>query len=184
MCGKSIKKMAALLLAAFCLLALAGCGGARTAGSPPEKERMERKVSAAPKPEGGEEENQCPPELPTALASASDLDGGGGYLLLGETADIALYCDNLEERSQAYIRYGDAFQAFRQEAWTDPSVLPELSWSEATGELTVKYLRHEGVYFDGETRSLGLVYEMVLYQWDGTRWTDVHFTSGGLMERA
>lgn len=129
--------------------------------------------------------------LPTTLAKMEDIDGSGGYLLIGEIpeADIALYCDNLEDRDMAYIRYGEHFQAFQQKAWMDPTVLPELDWQDwdddGAMELVVKYLRHEGTFFDGQSASPGLVCEMVVYKWDENQnqWTDIHFySSGGLQE--
>ncbi len=130
-------------------------------------------------------------DLPTALAKMEDIDGSGGYLLIGELAeaDIALYCDNSEDRDMAYIRYGEHFQAFQQKALIDPTVLPELDWQDwdddGAMELVVKYLRHEGTYFDGQSASPGLVCEMVVYKWDENQnqWTDIHFySSGGLQE--
>lgn len=132
-------------------------------------------------------------DLPTALAKMEDMDGSGGYLLIGEivAADIALYCDNSEDRDMAYIRYGEHFQAFQQKAWIDPTVLPELDWQDwdddGAMELVVKYLRHEGTYFDGQSASPGLVCEMVVYKWDENQnqWSDIHFySSGGLQEYA
>lgn len=130
-------------------------------------------------------------DLPTALAKMEDIDGSGGYLLIGEIAeaDIALYCDNSEDRDMAYIRYGEHFQAFQQKAWIDPTVLPELDWQDwdddGAMDLVVKYLWHEGTYFDGQSASPGLVCEMVVYKWDENQnqWTDIHFySSGGLQE--
>lgn len=62
-------------------------------------------------------------------------------------------------------------------------IFPELSFEDWDGdgmkELVVKYLRHEGSYFDGNSVSPGLVYELVIYEWDGERWDDMHFSSGG-----
>lgn len=130
-----------------------------------------------------------PEDLPTELAHADDLDGAGGYLLIGQVpeADIALYCDNDQIRSQVYIRFGTHFQAFGQEAWIDPTLLPEVSWTDWDGDgerdLVVDYLRHQGTYFDGTTTSPGIVGEQVVYQWDGSRWTDLHFFSGGGLQR-
>lgn len=132
-----------------------------------------------------EETSSLPKDLPGKLATPEDLTGKGGYLLLAEIPeeDIALYCDNLEERNQVYIRYGEHFQAFDQQVWTDPTVLPELTWGDwdedGKQDLSAKYLWHEGIYFDGEKTSPGLVYEFVVYQWEKEQWTDIHFTSGG-----
>lgn len=175
-----------------CLLMLAGCNHAPGFynEAPFEADIQETPDcvgAAAPASETEPEtEELCLPEnLPEVLASAGDVDGSGGYLMIGAMpeADIALYCDNLEERNSAYIRYGEHFQRFGQEAWTDPAVLPELDWrdwdEDGTMELVVKYLRHEGTFFDGESVSPGLVYELVVYKWDETRWTDIHFSSGG-----
>lgn len=130
-----------------------------------------------------------PEGLPETLASADDLDRNGGYLLIGKITEpeIALYCDNNATRNKVYIRYGEHFQAFDQEAWLDPTVLPELSADtdeEGVLTLTVKYLRHEGTYFDGETSSPALVCEQVLYRWENDAWTDIHITSGGPMQTA
>jgi len=132
-----------------------------------------------------EDTSSLPKDLPDELATEEELTGKGGYLLLGEIPeeDIAVYCDNLEERRQVYIRYGEHFQAFEQQVWPDPTVLPELIWDDwdedGREELSVKYLRHEGIYFDGEKTSPGLVYEFVVYQWENEQWRDIHFTSGG-----
>lgn len=127
-------------------------------------------------------------ELPTVLATAEDINGNGGYLLIGEIAeaDISLYCDNLAERNKAYIRYGKHFQTFEQNVWADATILPELDWTDWDGDgsmdLVIKYLRHEGTYFDGEASMPGLVCEEVVYQWDGGQWADIHFSSGGTMQ--
>ncbi len=180
-----MKRNVAFALALALLLALAGCekkpdGSQTTPGPAPTPTPPAE--AAAP-----EEADELPDALPDKLATAEDLTGEGGYLLLGEVPeeDIALYCDNLEERNRAYIRYGEHFQTFDQQVWPDPTVLPELTWDDwdedGQRELTVKYLRHEGTYFDGEKYEPGLVYEQVVYEWDEAQqtWTDIHFHSSG-----
>ena len=121
--------------------------------------------------------------LPSELASAEDLTGNGGYLLIGQVPDedIGIYCDNAETRDLVYIRYGTHIQSFQQEAWADPTILPRVEWEDWDGDgkkdLVIDYLRHEGEYFDGETTSPGVVGEKVVYQWDGEKWTDIHFSN-------
>ena len=48
---------------------------------------------------------QLPDNLPTNLAISSDINGEGGYLLLGKIPEenIAIYCDNSVETNQVYI---------------------------------------------------------------------------------
>ncbi len=194
-----MKKSAAFVLALALVRALAGCdkkpdGAQTTPSSAPTP--TPPVGSAAP-----EETDERPDDLPDELATAEDLTGEGGYLLLGKAyapiacprptpteetpEEVALYCDNLEERNRVYLQYGEHFQAFEQLAWPDPTVLPELTWDDwdedGERELTVKYLRHEGTYFDGEKYEPGLVYEQVVYQWDEAQqtWTDIHFHSSG-----
>ena len=177
-----------LLLMAACTCT--GCGHA--AGSreqAPDSSRREAPSpsvnSAQASPADAPDLLSLPDGLPTAPAAPGDLDASGGYLLLGEIPeeDLALYCDNAPERTRAYLRYGESFQAFDQDAWADPTILPELEWADwdedGTMDLIVKYLRHQGAYFDGTTTLPGLVCEEVVYQWDGSRWTDIHFYSGG-----
>lgn len=124
-----------------------------------------------------------PADLPDTLARAEGLDRSGGYLLLGvlPELDIALYCDNAQVRDTAHLRYGEHFQSFDQEIWSDPTVLPRLTWSDgadgALPGLAVHYLSHQGTFFDGERYHPGLAGEEVVCQWDGTQWTDVHFRS-------
>lgn len=130
-------------------------------------------------------EMPLPENLPTTLASAKDINAGGGYLLIGELPEenIRLYCDNSEERNKVYIQYEEHFQMFEQKALIDPTILPELNytdWDEdGVMDLVVDYLRHEGTYFDGKTNLPGVVGERVVYQWNGEQWMDIHFTSGG-----
>ena len=162
-------------------LLLTGCGREEAGPVPDGEERL-----CAVNPEGSSNAGELPPDLPTALASEADLTGEGGYLLLGEAAEgeIGLYCDNAKERTQVYLRYGTHFQAFSQSGvWTDPDLFPKVAWYDWDGDgaadLVVDYLRYEGVYFDGETASPGIVGEQVVYQWDGAQWTDLHFGSGG-----
>lgn len=156
-----------------------------------QQEILEDMQKLTPAPDMEPDRKELMEDLPTTLAKMEDIDGSGGYLLIGEIAepDIALYCDNSEDRNMAYIRYGEHFQAFQQKAWIDPTVLPELDWQDwdddGAMELVVKYLWHEGTYFDGQSASPGLVCEMVVYKWDENQnqWTDIHFySSGGLQE--
>ena len=135
--------------------------------------------------ESGDGILQLPNDLPVKLATSSDInDGESRYLLLGKipNENIAIYCDNSEERNRVYIQYGEHFQMFEQKAWEDPTILPEIAWEDwdedGNKDLIVKYLRHEGTYFDGETFSKGIVYEEVVYQWNGEYWTDIHFYAG------
>jgi len=167
------------VLALALVFALVGCSSQSDISATPAP-LVETAVFPIP-----EETSSLPKDLPDKLAEANDLTGEGGYLLLGEIPeeDIALYCDNLEDRNHVYLRYGEHFQTFEQQVWTDPTILPELAWDDWDGDgkpdLSVKYLRHEGIYFDGEKTSPGLVYEFVVYQWKEGRWIDIHFTSGG-----
>lgn len=181
-----MSKYISLILSVVCVLGLVACGQQQ---SQPEASLTEMArisddgIESAPA-DNGNGELTLPDNLPTTLATESDINGEGGYLLLGSIPDenIAIYCDNSEERNQVYIRYGDHFQAFEQKAWEDPTILPELEWTDWDGDgnkdLIVKYLRHEGTYFDGETSQPGIVYEKVVYQWNGESWTDIHFTAG------
>jgi len=173
-----MKRNLVLALAFILAFTLTGCGG-----EPAEPASAPAPLTETAEPSAPEE--TVPDGLPDTLASEEDLTGEGGYLLLGEIPeeDIALYCDNLEERNQVYLRYGEHFQSFEQPVWSDPTVLPELSWEDwdedGQMDLCVKYLRHEGVYFDGEKNTPGLVHEFVVYQWKDGQWIDLHFTSGG-----
>lgn len=127
--------------------------------------------------------------FPSVLASAKDLNGDGGYLLIGEVPeeDIGIYCDNSEIRDRVFIRYKSHIQSFQQDAWVDPTILPKVEWldwdNDGKDDLVIEYLRHEGEYFDGESTSPGVVGEYVIYQWDGEKWTDVHFYSQAPNER-
>ena len=109
----------------------------------------------------------------------------GDYLMIGELPekDIYLYCDNQEEKKQVYIRFQNNFQRFDLQDECDFSILPELTmedWDEDGQEdLVVKYFRYKGEYFDGERVLPGVVYELVVYQWSGNQWEDIHFYSGG-----
>lgn len=190
-----MKRWFVLLLALACAL-LPGCCGSP---SPSGGEAVAVPAGKAPgRPAPGASArhlsvtpaDRAPEGLPTALATPEDMDGSGGYLLLGEVpeADVALYCENDEARSRACLRYGTHFQAFDQQACPDPTVLPQLLWADWDGDnqpdLTVRYLRHEGVYFDGKDYSPGLVCEEVVYLWEGDHWKDLHFRSSGPLKTA
>lgn len=178
-----MKKCITFIVLMTCMLRLVACGQQQAQ----EKENLSEtttisddKMEVAP---AGNDDGvlQLPDNLPMNLATSLDINGEGGYLLLGNIPDegIAIYCDNLEERNQVYIQYGEHFQMFEQKAWEDPTILPELDWEDwdedGNMDLIVKYLRHEGTYFDGKTSSPGTVYEEVVYQWNGACWTDIHF---------
>lgn len=187
-----MRKNSVFILAVSLSWLLAGCSAADKAGAAADVKRENPTCSFENVTEVLQTTNltaagntALPENLPDTPATAESLTGEGGYLLLGclPEADIALYCDNLEERNQVYLRYGEAFQKFEQKVWTDPTVLPELSVQDqdedGVKEIAVRYLRHEGEYFDGETTSPGLVCEFVIYRWDENKWTDIHFSSSG-----
>lgn len=183
------------LLAALCLiLALTGCGTVSVTDESPSKSSASvQRQEQTPAPDSITQENgqlALPEDLPAVLAAPEDIGGEGAYLLLGELPeeDIALYCDNSSQRQQVYLRCGEHFQAFTENPWPDPTILPELTWTDwdgdGTPDLLVRYLRHEGTYFDGESLSPGLVCQEVVYQWDGQQWNDIHFYSGGVCQSA
>lgn len=178
-----MRKYAALIMLMACMLGLVACAQQQAQ----EKEKLSEMTAIHDNSEefipaeNDEGVLQPPDSLPTTLATESDINSEGGYLLLGNIPDenIAIYCDNSKERNRAYIQYGEHFQAFEQKAWEDPTIFPELEWKDWDGDgnmdLIIKYLRHEGTYFDGETSQPGIVYEEVVYQWNGKSWTDIHF---------
>lgn len=169
-----IKKQFAGILVFACIFILTGCAPASAPEEDPfPEEPAVSDPGALPEEGEGEAELPLPENLPKTLADESDLDENGGYLLLGEVpeADIALYCDNAAERNYAYLRCGEHFQAFPEDVWPDPTVLPELAWNEETGELTILYYRHQGTYFDGESCSPALVHYEKIYTQEGSQWT-------------
>lgn len=181
-----MKKYIAFIMFTICMLVLAAYG-------PQQAQENENLSESASIPDADKESAPVydnhgvlplPENLPVNLATPSDVDDKGGYLLLGSIPDekVAIYCTNSEDRNQVFIQYGEHFQMFPQKAWEDPTILPELTWADwdedGTMDLIIKYLRHEGTYFDGETSSSGTVYEEVIYQWNGEYWTDIHFCAG------
>lgn len=176
-----MKKCTALIMLMACMLGLVACEQQQVQEKFSETTTINDNSAESILAENDNGELQLPDSLPTILTTESDINGEGGYLLLGNIPDenIAIYCDNSEERHRVYIQYGEHFQAFEQKAWEDPTILPELEWKDWDGDgnmdLIVKYLRHEGTYFDGEASQPGIVYEEVVYQWNGEAWTDIHF---------
>lgn len=102
--------------------------------------------------------------LPEDLPAEVSLEGGQWLMLAalpGE--DIALYC-NRYDMETIYLRYGDVFQAFKQDLFQHDK-LPEMSRANEDC-VVLQYCQEDG-----------RVSDLVTYRWNGGYWTDAHLPS-------
>lgn len=167
--------MKKLYLSLALALLLSGCATTNRDVSPSPMGTV--KMAESPTPSATPEklwwEGKTAVDLPTEVEPAGNISSVDGPVCLAllSDADIGLYGDG-DPTAGVLLRKGDYVQFFPQTYATARYTLPELNWADIDGdgenELAVKYLVEDT---EGD-----IVYELHIYEWDGTAWTDHPFT--------